>query len=181
MKTLQTKRLLLRAWQLSDAADLYEYAKSSQVGPAAGWKPHASIEESREIIKLFIEEQESWAICYTATGKVIGSIGLHPDRKRNVGHANARALGYVLSEDYWGQGLMPEACQAVLRYAFEELKLAVLSVYHYPFNVRSKRVIQKLGFVYEGTLRKANMLYDGAIMDTLCYSLTREEYLARQR
>ena len=56
----------------------------------------------------------------------------------------------MLSEDYWGQGLMPEACQAVLRYAFEELKLAVLSVYHYPFNVRSKRVIQNLDLYMKG-------------------------------
>lgn len=179
MKTLVTERLTLRAWRLSDAEDVYEYAKSDEVGPAAGWQPHANLKESYNIIEMFIKQKETWALCYNQSGKVIGSIGLHKDNKRNIGHSNARALGYVLSKDYWGRGLMPEACQEVIRYGFEELKLEVLSVYHYPFNKRSKRVIEKLGFTYEGTLRKANMIYDGRIVDTLCYSITKEDYQAK--
>lgn len=178
MKTLSTKRLILRGWQLTDLEDFYEYAKSSKVGPAAGWKPHANRQETEVVLNYFIEEQETWAIYHRSTGKIIGSIGLHKDNKRNVGHSNARALGYVLAENYWGQGLMPEACSAIIDYAFQELKIVILSVYHYPSNERSKRVIQKLGFTYEGRLRKASMLYNGTILDTLCYSLTREEYLA---
>ena len=48
---LETKRLILRRWEESDAESLYEYAKDPDVGPIAGWPPHQSIEESKEIIK----------------------------------------------------------------------------------------------------------------------------------
>lgn len=51
-------------------------------------------------------------------------------------------IGYVLSEDYWGKGLMTEAVKEVIRYLFEEVKLDIITIYHYPFNVRSKRVIE---------------------------------------
>ncbi len=77
MKTLETERLILREWKLEDAADLYEYAKTELVGPNAGWKPHQTIDESRGIIKKFIENQDTYAIVLKESGKVIGSIGLH--------------------------------------------------------------------------------------------------------
>ena len=48
---IKTKRLLLRPFEEADAADLYMYAKDSEVGPAAGWPPHANIDESRNIIR----------------------------------------------------------------------------------------------------------------------------------
>jgi ribosomal-protein-alanine N-acetyltransferase len=107
-------------------------------------------------------------------GKVIGSIGLHIDRKRN--NDNVRMLGYVLSEDYWGKGLMTEAAREVIRYAFEDMGLDLISVYHYPSNIRSKRVIEKCGFQYEGTLKRASVIFNGNIYDDVCYSLTREDY-----
>ncbi len=66
----------------------------------------------------------------------------------------------------------------MLRYAFEALCLEMVTVYHYPFNTRSQRVIEKCGFVKEGVLRKANCQYDGEILDRVCYSLLREEYFA---
>jgi len=60
---------------------------------------------------------------------------------------------------------------------FEEEELDIISCYHYPFNIRSKRVIEKCGFKYEGTLRLASKIYDGSIYDNACYSITKEDYL----
>ncbi|HEX3075422.1 MAG TPA: GNAT family protein [Lachnospiraceae bacterium] len=176
MKTLETERLLLRPWSIDDKKDHYEYAKSKVVGPMAGWKPHDSIEESEKIIQMFIKEDETWAIVCKENGKVIGSVGLHNDGKRDLGSDKARMLGYVLSEEFWGQGIMTEACKRVMRFAFEDMNLEILSVCHYPFNIKSKRVIEKLGFHYEGQLRKATTIYDGTVYDDLCYSILREEY-----
>ena len=48
---LETERLILRHWKDSDAEDLYQYAKDPEVGPIAGWPPHQSIDESREVIR----------------------------------------------------------------------------------------------------------------------------------
>lgn len=78
-KTLSTNRLLLRAFTMEDLADFYEYCKDPDTGIHAGWKPHESMEESRDILHHFIEEREVWAICEKQSGKVIGSIGLHRD------------------------------------------------------------------------------------------------------
>lgn len=175
MKTLVTDRLILRKFCEGDLEDFYEYAKNPNVGPNAGWKPHEKIEDTAAILKSFIEKEEVWAIVYKSTGKVIGSMGLHKDNKRD--NENVKMLGYVLSEAYRGRGLTTEAAKEVIRFAFEELGLDLISIFHYPFNKRSKRVIEKCGFKYEGTLRLTSTIYDGSVYDDVCYSMTRQEFL----
>ncbi len=175
MDTLETERLILRKFYISDVDDVYKYAISPNVGPDAGWEPHKDKEETMAVILEFISSKEVWAIVKKESNKVIGSIGLHKDVKREM--ENAKMIGYVLAEDYWGKGYATEAARRVIQYAFEELGLDLISVYHFPHNKRSKRVIEKCGFKYEGTLRNATVLYNGNVYDELCYSLTREEYL----
>ncbi len=175
-KTLSTNRLVLRAFTMEDLADFYEYCKDPDTGIHAGWKPHESMEESRDILHHFIEEREVWAICEKQSGKVIGSIGLHRDSKRRRNFNQCRMMGYVLSKAYWGQGLMTEAAKEVLRHAFEDLKLEMVTISHFSYNQRSARVIEKLGFHREGVLRKAFLRYDGSLLDDVGYSMTREEY-----
>lgn len=176
MEILETERLILRGFRQSDLDDLFAYAQNPSVGPAAGWKPHESREESRRVLDMFMEQGDVWALEYRASGHVIGSLGLHRDPKRPG--ANARMLGYVLAQEHWGQGLMTEAARRAVRYAFEVLGVEVLSVYRFPFNGRSARVIEKCGFVPEGTLRRSYKRYDGAVLDEQLYSLLREEYFA---
>lgn len=175
MKTLETKRLILRQWTMDDLDDFYEYAKNPEVGPSAGWKPHEDKEFTLIILKSFIEKDEVWAIECKENGKVIGSIGTHNDPKRRG--VNAKSIGYVLSKEYWGQGIMPEAVKRVLEYLFVEESIDVATCYHYPFNVKSKRVIEKSGFKLDGILRKATMHYSGEIYDDYCYSITRQELI----
>lgn len=176
IKRLETARLILRPWTMEDAQDLYDYAKSPVVGPAAGWKPHESIEESRYILQnMFLPSQECWAMQFKGDGHVVGSIGLHEDGSREKG-LPVRMLGYVMAERCWGQGLMQEGCREVLRYGFEETGLALISVYHFPFNDRSRRTIEALGFKKEGTRRMACKLYDGTVVDEVSYSLTSAEF-----
>ncbi|MFT9495253.1 GNAT family N-acetyltransferase [Anaerosolibacter sp.] len=174
MKVLETKRMILRPWTIEDLDDFYEYAKNPNVGPNAGWEPHKNKELSLKIVQSFIEKDEVRAIVYKETNKVIGSLGVHSDKKREG--VQARMIGYVLAEPYWGKGLMSEAVKAVIRYLFEEETIDIISCYHYPFNNRSKRVIEKSGFKYEGTLRLASKIYDGNVYDDLCYSMTKEDY-----
>jgi putative acetyltransferase len=85
-------------------------------------------------------------------------------------------LGYALSEDYWGQGIMTEAARAVLAYGFDTLGLSLISVVHYPSNLGSQRVIEKCGFYYEGTIRQAEKIYTGEVRDVKAYSIFREEF-----
>jgi [ribosomal protein S5]-alanine N-acetyltransferase len=177
MKKLETERLILRTWSQGDLDDFYEYAKAPDVGPNAGWAPHVNKELSARILQSFIMSGDVWAIEYKQNHKAIGSLGLHEDKKREG--VNSKMVGYALSHDYWGRGLMSEAVKCVIKYAFEKLELDVLSVYHYPSNLRSRRVIEKCGFKYEGTMRLASKLYDGTMVDEVCYSMTREEYFGK--
>lgn len=177
MVLLETPRLILRGWRLEDVDDFFEYAKDPEIGPNAGWPPHENKNISLKILKNFIEKQEIWAIVYKNNRKVIGSLGVHRDEKRD--DPNVRMIGYVLSREYWGRGLMPEATDKVLQYLFTFKKLDLVSCYHYPFNLRSKRVIEKSGFKFEGILRNASRLYNGQVYDNYCYSITREEYMEK--
>src|SRR5690554_3558265 len=110
MEILRTDRLIIRRWKENDSKDLYEYAKSELVGPNAGWPPHKDEEESKEIIKMFIRNMDSYAIVLKSENKVIGGIGLH-DRKPDDSLAELRQkeIGYVLNPKYWGKGIVPEA------------------------------------------------------------------------
>ncbi|MDF2943004.1 MAG: hypothetical protein K0S01_1862 [Herbinix sp.] len=174
MKSLETTRLLLREFRETDLEDFYEYAKNPKVGPRAGWPPHKTVEETLGILNRFMEGNEVWALVDKKSNKLIGSLGLHEDRYRSV--KDVRMLGFVLSEDYWGQGIMAEAAKAAIRYAFENLNITLLTIHHYTFNEQSKRVIEKCGFVYEGILRHAAQIYDNSVYDVACYSMTKEEW-----
>lgn len=171
---LETKRLILRRFEEKDLADFHHYAKDPEVGPSAGWKPHESMEESEDILQSFMKSADIFAMEHKEDKRVIGSLGLHEDRKRD--YKGALMLGYAMGKEYWGQGLMTEAVEALLEYAFFQLDKKIISAYHYPFNKRSGRVLVKAGFILEGTLRMASALYDGQVVDDVCYAITREEF-----
>ena len=84
MQRLESERLILRGFTETDADDLYRYAVDPDVGPRAGWKPHESREESLSIIRLFMEEGIVYAIERKSDHRVIGSLGLHKDKWRNL-------------------------------------------------------------------------------------------------
>lgn len=173
MRTLETERLVLKAYSIEDAEGLYNYAKNPNVGPHAGWKPHESVEESLEIIESLFLPAEAWAIRLKGDSRIIGTIAFEEDRHRDD---MSKEIGYSLAEDAWGKGYMTEACGEVLRFAFDELCLNLVGICTGPQNKRSQSVIRKCGFVYEGRLRKAYHTYTGIYRDSLCYSILKEEW-----
>ena len=176
---LKTERLLLRPVSESDAGALFACCRDPEVGINAGWKPHESLEETRALMEqVFLGQESVWAIVLADSGRLIGTGGLIPDPKRENGRA--RMLGYSLGKEYWGSGYMTEAVRAILRCGFELMDLELISAYCYPGNERSKRVIAKCGFQYEGTLVRAEERFDGAVMDNECYVLLREQYAGRE-
>lgn len=169
---LMTKRLLLRPLTEADAEDVFAYSRGEQVGPNAGWKPHESLEETQEILRqVFLDREAVFGIVLRETGRVVGSIGLIPDPKRENGRV--RMLGYALGQEHWGRGYMTEAARAVVACGFGPMELDLISAYCYPHNYRSRHVLEKLGFQFEGTLRLCEELYDGRVLPNDCYSLRR--------
>lgn len=174
MRRLETERLILRTWNFEDAEDMFAYASTPKVGPMAGWKPHENLEETRGVIEMILTEDEVWALELKENHKVIGSLGLHKSKKAGLEYD--RELGYVLSEDYWGQGLAVEAAKRSIQFAFEELQIDTLLVSHFDFNTQSKRVIEKLGFCYQTHIAKCGKRYDGVILNEEVYRMTRQAY-----
>lgn len=168
-----TKRLLLRPVEKGDAAAIYAYSRDAAVGRNAGWKPHESLHETREIMRrVFLERPDVYAIL--ADGRLIGTIGLIPDPKRE--NNETRMLGYALGVPYWGRGYMTEAARAVVNDGFTAGGYTLISAYCYPENKRSKRVLEKVGFRLEGRLALCERRYDGAVLDNECYALRREDW-----
>ena len=146
---METERLILRSWREEDAQDLYAYARDPEVGPPAGWPPHTSVENSREIIQNVLSKPETYAVC-AKNGKVIGSVGLKLNDDTDMADWDDECeLGYWIGKPFWGQGLIPEAARALLRHAFEDLGMRAVWCGYYDGNEKSKKVQTKLGFVYQ--------------------------------
>ena len=182
--TLETERLLLRPGRMDDLDDFFAYASVDGVGQMAGWQPHASRDVSRSILDKWTAEGEVFAIEHKGDGRVIGSLGVHTTRwEKTPGLDNPYAakrtkeLGYVLSRDYWGQGLMPEAVRRVQKYLFDEKHADILFVSHYDFTTQSRRVIEKCGFVYLTEVEHYAKQLDRTL-HLLHYCLPRETYYA---
>ena len=149
---LETERLILREWQYSDLDDFFEYCSVPGTGEAAGWPHHQNKEESLAIMTRFIEHKKTFALVYKENNKVIGSLGLEKygmeDKLSEFFDYQGREIGYVLSANYWGKGLMTEAVKAVIDYCFNVLDFDFLLCGHYFKNHRSMRVQEKCGFIH---------------------------------
>ena len=147
---IETERIKLRPFEQSDLDDFYEYASVEGVGEMAGWKHHENKEKSQSILDLFITEDKTFAIVLKENNKVIGSLGVEEygmeQALSEFFDYQGREIGYVLSKDYWGKGLMPEAVKAVIDYLFNVQKLDFLTCGYYEFNNQSKKVQEKCGF-----------------------------------
>jgi RimJ/RimL family protein N-acetyltransferase len=148
---LETKRLILRPWREADAESLFRYASDPDIGPPTGWPPHESVENSREIIKNVLSAPETYAVCLK-DGEAIGSVSLKLKGSTDMTDREDECeLGYWIGKPFWGQGLIPEAARALLRHAFENLGMRAVWCGYYEGNEKSKRVQEKLGFVYQYT------------------------------
>lgn len=147
---IETERLILRAFEPTDLEDFFEYARVPGVGERAGWPHHESIDVSKRILSNFIKEKKTLAIVLKENNKVIGSIGIEPykleEKLSEFFNYEGREIGYVLSKDYWGRGIMPEGVKAVIHYLFNELNYDFLICGYYDFNSQSRSVQLKCGF-----------------------------------
>ena len=175
---LNTKRLILRPWNESDAESLYEYAKDDRVGPIAGWPVHTSVENSREIIKSVLSAPETYAVCLKDDNRAIGSVGLMIGKQSNLDLPDTEGtIGYWIGVPFWGQGLIPEATREIIRHAFEDLSLKTLWCGYFDGNEKSKRVQEKCGFTYHRTNKDIYWQLTDDIRTEHVTRLTKEEYL----
>jgi uncharacterized protein YbbK (DUF523 family)/RimJ/RimL family protein N-acetyltransferase len=172
---LETERLIVRPLTDADADGVWAYAHDPEVGPGAGWAPHRRLDDSLFFIREIASAPHVFGLFEKETGAVVGSAGLIGDTLR-AKNTDCRMLGYALARDRWGRGYMAEACRELVRYGFDDLQLSLITCNCYTFNDRSRRVIENLGFTYEGTLRSVEPTPDGRMQDVRSYSLLQSEY-----
>ena len=141
---LETERLILRPFVKEDLDDFYAYASVEGVGEMAGWKHHASKEETQKILDMFIESNQVFAIYHKEDQKVIGSLEIkkygREEALTEFATYQGRELGFVLSKDYWGSGIMPEAVKAVIKNLFGELNYDFLLCGYFAIKEGSRKM-----------------------------------------
>ena len=173
---METPRLVLRHWRESDLEDFLAFAADPAVMLDSGARPATTFEEEQTFFRRALWDSGCYAIVLKETGRPIGKIKFQKDIRRPKG--NSLSIGYELARAYWGRGLMAEALSAMVREAFRRRGVEVLAISHFAQNQRSRRVIEKCGFRYEGTILRGFRRFDGQVFDDVCYSITREEYFA---
>ena len=143
---LETAWTILRPFQITDAADLYEFSRDRRVADAAGWPAHKSVADSQKVIVAVFSAPNTFAVVEKGSGKVIGSAGFTGAVRGAFGPSDE--IGYALHPDWWGRGIMTEVVAELLRFGFEDRGLEAIWCSHYTENPASRRVIEKSGFSY---------------------------------
>ena len=165
----------IRKWELSDATDLAAALSNKKIQDNLrdGLPYPYTEQDGTDYISAMLsaDENEIFAFAITVDEKLVGSIGIF--RQGNI-HRQTAELGYYIAEEYWGRGIMTEAVRQICAYVFE--KSDIIRIYAEPFayNAASCRVLEKVGFQYEGTLR-SNAVKNGEVIDMKMYSLLKTE------
>ena len=174
--TLQIERLILRPVQPDDAEAMFDYLRDEETVRFITVPPVKTVTEVIEnSIKCYfmLDPIGKWAIVYDQ--KMVGTI----DLRLNEAHRQAE-IGYVLNKRYWGQGIMPEAAQAILAVGFDQLQLVRIFSEHDTRNPKSGRVMTKIGMQQEGVALKSQII-KGEIVDMVHYAITDTQYKMLQQ
>lgn len=178
-RTLDTDRLILRRFTMDDDQEFYaNWANDPEVTRYLTWKPHGNIRVTQAVLSLWQGAYEhadnyNWAIVLKKDAKLIGSISVV-----NIDDINERCeVGYCMAKDHWNQGVMTEALQAVIKFAFLKVNFNRIQATHYIENPASGRVMAKAGMKYEGRLRQYLKDNQGHFVDCDVYAILRNEFL----
>ena len=173
---IETERLILRPFELSDSKRVQELSGDSKVAETTLNIPHP-YEDG--IAESWISTHKhnfnsgksiTYAIVIKDTKEVIGAIGLTISKI----HRKAE-LGYWIGVPYWENGYCTEASQAIIEFGFKELNLNRIYARAMDSNIGSWRVMEKVGMKYEGT-RRQDAIKNGVPVDLKSYAILREEF-----
>ena len=167
------KDFTLVKWTLDFVSDTAAAANNPKIAERLrnGFHNPYTAEDAEEFIKSCIENEGKGQLCRAifADGKAVGSIGVFC---RDDVYCKSAELGYWLSEDYWGQGIMTEAVKQICAEAFERFDIFRISAEPYAANSGSCRVLEKAGFIREGTLKKS-VFKNGKLYDSFIYAMVK--------
>lgn len=174
---LETERLILRKFKMSDTEKVYKnWGSDSKVTEFLRWKTYESVEDAKKIIKIWETEYEKenfyhWAIELKELGEPIGSITVVEENSK----IKKAHIGYCIGRIWWNKGITTEAFKEVIKFLFEEVGYNRIESQYDPNNIGSGAVMKKCGLKYEGTFRKADFNNKG-IVDASMYAILKEDW-----
>jgi [ribosomal protein S5]-alanine N-acetyltransferase len=167
--------IILRPWSVTDATQLALIANNKKIADNLrdGFPFPYSLKDARDWLDIILPENHpAKFFAIEIDNQLVGSIGIVS--KTDIYRKNFE-IGYFLSEDFWGNGIVTKAIKAATSYAFKEFD--IVRIYAEPFsdNLGSRRALEKAGFMLEATL-KHNVIKNGIIKDSCIYSVLREDF-----
>lgn len=174
----ETERLILRKLTMDDAQDVFDYASNPEVSQYVTWETHRIIDDTIAFLEMTIAKyeqniNEDWGLVFKANGKLIGTCGFVNWNKQH----HSAEIGYVLSQDYWNQGIMTEVVLELIRHGFEKMGLNRIEAHHMIDNNASGRVMQKAGMTLEGVIRE-KFFAKGNYHNVKLYSILKSDFLS---
>lgn len=177
-KELETDRLRLRKFELTDAEAIYNnWANDSDVTKYLMWPTHTDIGITSSVLGEWVNHYNDdtfylWAIVLKSNGiEPIGNISIvKMDDRIGMVH-----VGYCIGKKWWNYGIASEALSELIRFFFEEVKVNRIEARHDSKNPNSGKVMKKCGMAFEGTLKQGDWNNQG-ICDCSMYGIVREDY-----
>lgn len=174
---IETERLVLRRFRNEDAVTLAAYRNDPEVARYQSWSTPYSLDKARYSVQTMVASDPAmpgwfqWAVELAESETLIGDVGVN--LADNLKQAE---IGYTMATDHQGHGYATEAVRAVLDHAFKIQGLHRMSAECDLRNVRSARLLERLGFTREG-LRRQHTWIKREWTDDLLYGLLAEEWL----
>lgn len=174
---IETERLVLRRFEYSDNEAMLKYWIADEKIQSMYSEPvYTTKEEVKELLDKYIgsyekEDYYRWAVTEKNSGECIGQIAYFLVDSKN----HFAEIEYCIGADFQCRGYATEATKAVIGYGFDRMNLHKVQICTKTINKPSKRVIEKCGFTYEGTLRDYFYM-DGEYVGRLYFSILRDEY-----
>ncbi|SMF79353.1 ribosomal-protein-alanine N-acetyltransferase [Paenibacillus uliginis N3/975] len=179
--TIETERLILRQLRPEDSVDLYNYFSKDEVTEFYDLDSFTELQQAESLIRIFndrfiTQQGIRWGITLKTEDKVIGTCGFHNWSKK---HFKAE-IGYELSPEYWGIGVMTEVLREVINFGYKELELNRIEAFTYPDNIKSRKLLEKSGLSEEGYLKKYYYVKQ-RFVDAVIFSIIKEEVTNDER
>ena len=178
---IKTERLILRNFKETDIDDYFEFVSQEDVLSKIDATPYSDKEKALERLISESHKPLRFAIVLKENNKVIGNISLNePKNERYSGieiDEHTKELGYLLSHDYWGKGIMPEAGKALLKYAFKELGVTKIVCGTKTLNKQSARVQEKIGLKFHSIKENYATWINGEKCGYIRTYITAQEWL----
>lgn len=170
---LATERLQMRELNARDATALFAMRSNERIMAHIGRPRHTTLEETMKLIQVIAQDRIdntgiTWAITLKGSGELIGTIGYYRLKKEHY----RGEIGYMLSPDHWGRGLMGEALEAAVACGFARFGFHSIEAVTDPRNTASNKLLERHGFVREGLFRE-NYYWNGEFLDSAVYSRLR--------